>query len=69
MGDNDNTFKDIIMENMSGRLQRINELHISYLRFQYHLLLSWLSWFWIGLWVLKLIRIKVIFIDQQRINE
>ena len=30
--------RDITMENRSGRLQRINELHTSYLGFQYPLL-------------------------------
>ena len=30
--------RDIILENQSGRLQRINELHPSYLRLQYPLL-------------------------------
>jgi len=30
--------RDIIMENKSGKLQRINELHTSYLGFQYPLL-------------------------------
>jgi len=33
--------RDIIMENKSGRLQRINELHTSYLGFQYPLLFSY----------------------------
>jgi len=33
--------RDIIMENKSGKLQRINELHTSYLGYQYPLLFSY----------------------------
>jgi len=39
VGDVDSvSLRDIIMENISGKLQRINELHMSYLGYQYPLL-------------------------------